>query len=106
MSGPEHRRPRCEQPEEGAKASGAGFTGDPSLVTGCTAGHVEVQSVPYDEQTSSEQAVTRRRWEAEIERLRSELNYEERFERDGSAFSTLDADGNVVLHSAQDRDEA
>lgn len=63
-------------------------------------------SVPYDEQTASEQAATRRRWHSAIERTRSELNYEARFESEGSRYSTSDAEGNVVLHPAPTPEEA
>jgi hypothetical protein len=58
----------------------------------------------YDDQSPPEQAATRRRWDAAFARSRERLNYEERFRRDGTAFSTADAEGNLVRHPAREAD--
>ena len=62
---------------------------------------METRSVPYDYQTSKQQAETRAQWDAEIAEIRASLNYQEVFAARGEAYSEATPDGQLVVHPAR-----
>lgn len=54
---------------------------------------------PYDEQSESEQALTRRRWDRQMAEERHRLNYAAVFEADGTPYSEADESGNLLRHN-------
>lgn len=54
--------------------------------------------IPYDAQTPTQQAETRRKWDEQIAATRESLDYEAAFQRDGQAYSEATADGELVRH--------
>ncbi|WP_286689934.1 hypothetical protein [Aeromicrobium sp. REDSEA-S38_B2] len=67
---------------------------------------METSSVPYDDQTPEQQAVTRAQWNTEIARTRASLNYEELFAARGEVYSEATPDGRLLRHPAAPPEEA
>lgn len=59
---------------------------------------METSSVPYDDQSPSEQAETRARWDAQIAETRASLNYEQQFRSEGRTYSEAAPDGTLIQH--------
>ena len=55
----------------------------------------------YDSLTEEEQAVVRAEWEQTMDARREALNFEDEFTAARRSYSELDADGNVVIRSAE-----
>jgi hypothetical protein len=54
----------------------------------------------YDEIGEHEQAIVRSKWDERASKLRSELDYAERFASAGESYSELDDSGEVRVHPA------
>ena len=55
----------------------------------------------YDALNEEEQAIVRGEWSERMQDRRATLDYAARFSTAGESYSELDADGNLVIHSAR-----